>query len=209
MYPRAILSVCLATALALPAPGWSQQVSGPKSNLAQASGGGLKLTVVQGEGAANNIRTKTATQPVVEVRDDNDKPVSGAEVVFQLPASGPGGVFNGWMRTQTARSDEQGRATAQGFTPNDEEGRFNIKATATAGSKNATVVIGQSNTRTGGPGGEAAKSSRKTVWIVLGVLAVGGIAGGVAATRGNGSTVTTPTNPVTVSAGAITVGGPR
>jgi len=66
--------------------------------------------VVQGEGAENNLRTRNATQPVVEVRDDGDKPVPGAEVVFQLPPAGPGGVFNGWMRTQTARTGPEGRA---------------------------------------------------------------------------------------------------
>ena len=207
MYPRAILSICLAAALGLPAPGWGQQVSGPKSTLAHPAGS-LKLTVVAGEGAANNIRSKTATAPVVEVRDDAGKPVVGAEVSFQLPAAGPGGVFNGWMRTQTARTDEQGRATVQGYTPNDEEGRFNIKVTATQGTKTASVVLGQSNTRAGGSAAQA-KGSKKTVWIVLGVLAVGGIAGGVAATRGGGSTTTTTTTPVTVSAGPVTVGGPR
>jgi hypothetical protein len=204
--PRAILSTLLAGVLLLPAPGWAQQVSGPKSNLAQPTAGGLKITVVTGEGATNNVRTKTGTQPVVEVRDESDKPVVGAEVVFQLPAAGPGGVFNGWMRTQTARTNEQGQAGATGFTPNDEEGRFNIKVIASMGAKTGSIVIGQSNGR--GAGGPQAKSN-KTLWIVLGVLAVGGLAGGVAATRGDKTTATTATVPVTVSVGAITVGGPR
>lgn len=207
MNPRSILCVFLAAALGLPAPGWGQQVSGPKSNLAQPASGGLKVTAVQGEGAANNIRTKSATAPVVEVRDDAGKPVVGAEVVFQLPAAGPGGVFNGWMRNQTARTDDEGKARADGFTPNDEEGRFNIKVTATSGNKTGSLVIGQSNTRSGGTA--AAKSSSKTMWVVLGVLAVGGIAGGVAATRGGNSTPAATVTPVTVTPGAITVGGPR
>src|SRR5258708_3866192 len=103
----------------------AQQVTGPKSDLTQAPGG-LKIVVVQGEGAKNNVRTRNATQPVVEVRDDSDKPVAGAEVVFQLPPAGPGGVFNGWMRTQTARTSPEGRAGAKGFAPHDEVGRFNI-----------------------------------------------------------------------------------
>jgi hypothetical protein len=203
--PRAILSICLAGALALPAPGWSQQVSGPKSNLVQ--GGGLKVVVVQGEGATNNIRSKSGTPPVVEVRDDSDKPVAGAEVVFQLPAAGPGGVFNGWMRTQTARTDAQGQARAEGFTPNEEEGRFNIKVIASAGSKNATVVIGQSNVR--GTAAQAKGSSKKALWIVLGVAAVAGIAIAVGVSRDDKTPAAAVTVPVTVSAGAITVGGPR
>jgi hypothetical protein len=203
--PRTILSVCLAAALGLPAPGWGQQVSGPKSNLAQSSGD-LKITVVQGEGAVNDVRAKTATAPIVEVRDSSDKPVVGAEVVFQLPAAGPGGVFNGWMRTQTARSDEQGRAAADGFAPNDQEGRFNIKVTAMQGTKNGTLVIGQSNGR--GTSAQA-KGSKKTLWIVLGILAVGGIVGGVAAASGGDSATVVTTVPVTVTPGPVSVGGPR
>lgn len=205
MNTRAILSIFVVGALALPNPGWAQQVSGPKSNLVQS--GGLKVVVVTGEGATNNIRTRSATLPVVEVRDDNDKPVANAEVVFQLPAAGPGGVFNGWMRTQTVRSNAQGQAAAEGFTPNDEQGRFNIKVTASTGTKTGSVIIGQSNVA--GAGGAHAKSNRKTLWIVLGVVAVAGIAGGVAATRGDGSTTAAVVNPVTITAGAITVGGPR
>ena len=87
------IRICLSIFVALSCQ--AQQVTGPKSELI-APPGGLKIVVVQGEGAKNNLRTRSATQPVVEVRDDSDKPVAGAEVVFQLPPAGPGGVFNGW-----------------------------------------------------------------------------------------------------------------
>ena len=204
---RTCLSIILSVALALPLPGWSQQVSGPKSNLVEEAGT-LKIVVVQGEGSLNRIKSRTATQPVVEVRDESDKPITGAEVVFQLPAAGPGGVFNGWMRTQTAKTDAQGRASANGLTPNDQEGRYNIKVTATEGKKTGTAIIAQTNTMTGS---ETSRSrSHKTLYIVLGVVAVGAIAGGVAAShRGGGEATVTPTNPVTISPGPVTVGAPR
>ena len=191
----------------LPAPSWSQEVTGPKSNIVPDNGP-LKIVVVQGEGALNNIRSRTATAPVVEVRDDHDKPVTGAEVVFQLPAAGPGGVFNGWMRTQTTRTDAQGRATATGLTPNDEEGRFNIKVTASEGKRTATAVIAQSNSRTGGSTTQKAGRSHKTLWIVLGVAVVGGIVAAIAATRG-GSSSTPSTTPVTITPGPVSVGSPH
>src|SRR6266545_372982 len=124
---KTIISFLLTGVLLMPAPVWSQQVSGPQSRLVDQQTGGLKIVTIQGEGAVNSIRSKTATQPVVEVRDEQDKPVAGAEVVFQLPAAGPGGVFNGWMRNQTARTNAQGQAGVSGYVPNDEEGRFNIK----------------------------------------------------------------------------------
>ncbi len=196
----------LTAALLLPPPGWGQQADSPRSNLVAPEGGGLKIAVLKGEGAVNNIKARTATPPVVEVRDAEDKPVAGAEVVFQLPAGGPGAVFNGWMRTQTARTDAQGQAEAQGMTPNDQAGRFNIKVTATQGKRTASVVVAQSNA----VGSSAqARSSRKTLWIVLGVAAVAAIAGGVAATRGGDEAAAPAKVPITISPGPVTVAGPR
>ena len=197
----------LTVALLLPPAGWGQQASGPKSNLVAPEGGGLKIVVLKGEGAVNNIKARTATPPAVEVRDDKDKPVAGVEVVFQLPAGGPGAVFNGWMRTQTARTDAQGQAEAQGMAPNDQAGRFNIKVTATEGKRTASVIVAQSNAA--GAVGAQARSSRKTLWIVLGVAAVAAIAGGVAATRGDSATAAPTTVPITISPGPVTVAGPR
>jgi hypothetical protein len=148
---------------------------------------------------------------VVEVRDDSDKPVAGAEVVFQLPPAGPGGVFNGWMRTQTARTSADGRAEANGFAPNDEVGRFNIKVTATSGTKTTSAIIAQSNTQSGEDGGGPKARSRSNLWKILVVVGAAGLAGGiVAATRGGGSSSTeTVTIPITISPGPVTVGGPR
>jgi len=171
--------------------------------------GVLKVIVIEGEGAVNNIRTRSATAPLVEVRDESGKPVAGAEVVFQLPPAGPGGVFHGWMRTQTVRSDAQGRAAASGYAPNDQAGRFNIKVTATLGNKTGSAVIAQSNVYRGGsaPGMSGGRSG----WwkIVVGVGAAGAVIGAVAATRNGGQTSTTALKPITITPGPITVGSPR
>lgn len=209
LHLKTFLSLALTASLALPLPAWTQQVSGPKSSLVQPETGSLKVVVVQGEGALNRIKSRSATQPVVEVRDENDKPVAGAEVVFQLPAAGPGGVFNGWMRTQTAKTNEQGRAAANGMTPNDQEGRFNIKVTATQGKKTGTVIIAQTNSANGEPGSAASRSHKK-LYIILGLAAVAAIAGGVAATHTGGSgTPAAIVNPVIISPGPVSVGAPR
>ena len=187
----------------------AQQVSGPKSELPEAPVGGIKIVVVEGEGALNNIRTRAAAPLVVEVRDARDKPVAKAEVVFQLPPAGPGGMFFGWLRNQSVRTGVDGRAETTGFTPNDEQGRFNIKVTATSGTETASVIISQSNTANGGSGnGKQAKSGKSNLWKVLIVVGAAGLAGGiVAATRGSSSA--TPPMPVTISAGPVTIGGPR
>jgi len=202
---RTTLTTFLVGVLLLPEAAWSQQAAAAKPNPV-AESGSLKIAAVEGEGAINNIRTRAATAPVVEVRDENNKPAVGAQVIFELPYAGPGGVFSGVMRYQTVKTDEQGRAAAKGFVPNDEDGRFNIKVTATQGNRAGGLVISQTNTR--GTAAQA-KNSRKTLWVVLAVVAVGGIAGGIAATRG-GSTAAGPVvNPVAITYSPITVGGPR
>lgn len=225
----------LAVLLAWPLPG--QQPTGPRPQVAQPAPGRqlapekpqpgmpaqqpapqpaqieppgvLKIVVIEGEGAINDIRRRTATAPVVEVRDENEKPVAGAEVLFQLPPAGPGGVFHGWMRTQTVRTDAQGRAATSGYTPNDQAGRFNIKVTATMGNKTGSLVIGQSNAyRSGSAPG--ASNGRSGWWkIALGVGATGAIIGAVAATRNGGTSTPAAAAPITITPGPITVGSPR
>jgi hypothetical protein len=198
--------------LGLPAPGWSQSSapsnnqSEPQANNLVAVKRGLKISVVRGDGVVNSINGKAAPV-IVEVRDENEAPVRGAEVVFQLPYLGPSGTFYGWMRTHTARTDEQGRVTSPPFTPSTDEGPFEIAVTASAPGRQGAVKIAQSNSRSGAT--PAAKSSHKTLWIVLAVAAGAAIGGGVAATRGGDSTSAVTTVPVTVSPGVVTVGGPR
>src|SRR5690349_15440587 len=52
----------------------------------------LKIVVVRGEGFSNNLKKRVAREPIVEVRDRNNKPVAGATVTFALPGAGPGGT---------------------------------------------------------------------------------------------------------------------
>lgn len=170
----------------------------------------LKVNVLEGEGGKNNISTRTAVAPIIEVKDASDKPVPGAEVVFQLPMAGPGGSFNGWLKTQTVRTDDQGKATVAGYSPNTEAGRFNIKVTATMGSQTGSAVIGQSNIEGTGTGGAA--KTVNTAWKKWVALAVGaGALGGIAAAvrGGNGSTPAAAAVPVSISAGSVSVAIPR
>src|SRR5262245_2785554 len=74
----------------------------------------LKIVVIEGEGAVNVIRQKTAVAPLVEVRDRNDQPVAGAVVTFAV--RGGRATFSG-ARTLSVTTNAAGRATATGFTP--------------------------------------------------------------------------------------------
>lgn len=165
----------------------------------------LKIVVLQGEGARHSIRSRHGVQTVIEVRDENGKPLPGAQVVFQLPAAGPGGTFPGGRLTQRTVTDARGQAATAGFAPNDQEGRFNLKVTATSGEASASIVVSQINAlRTEV---DAARRSKKP-WIVL--LLGGAAAGGViAATRGGEGPGAGQPPTITLVPGPVQVGGPR
>ena len=166
----------------------------------------LRIVIVEGQGAVNNLKQRTAREPVVEIRDENNRPVAGATVVFLLPDKGAGGVFaDGSTRFQTL-TDQSGRAAARGIAPNNVAGSFRISIEASYLGKTATASILQSNVA-----GAAAGMSGK----LLALLAVGGgVAAGaaVALSHGGGKSPTTlPTvqSGTSIVAGRPTVGGPQ
>ncbi|HZT32332.1 MAG TPA: hypothetical protein VFA33_20760 [Bryobacteraceae bacterium] len=117
------LRLILCALLAM--PGWTEPARAQPAERPQQ----LHITIVESEGAINNIRQRTARESIVRVEDENHKPVAGATVLFLTPDSGPGGVFQG-TRSLTVMTDPQGRAVARGFRPNRATGKFQIKVTA-------------------------------------------------------------------------------
>ncbi len=111
--------------------------------------GYLKVSVVQGSGAFNDIKHAIGHPLAVEVRDENDQLVSSAKVVFTFPATGASGTFSNGQRKMTVNTDAQGMAQAAGFHPNAIEGRFNIMVNVSYRGKEGSVVIVQSNTIAG------------------------------------------------------------
>src|ERR1017187_8701062 len=93
---------------------------------AQAPAAGLQITIIDGAEAMNNIRQRTAREPIVQVEDENHKPVAGAVVIFLLPNDGAGGTFPGGARTLTTTTDDKGQAVARGLRPNHASGRYQI-----------------------------------------------------------------------------------
>lgn len=195
------IAVLLAGLLILPpAPGFATQETGLK----------LNLVVVEGEGAINNIRQRTAREPIVQVEDENHKPIAGAVVVFTLPSQGASGAFAGGSQTLTVMSDAQGRAVARGFHPNHVQGQFQIHVNASYNGQTANTNISQSNA-IGAAVGAAAGISAKLI-ILLAVAAAGATVGALYATHtiggGNGN-ASIPPSAVTISPGTGTVGPPR
>lgn len=175
------------------------------NGFAQAPGY-LKLAAVQGSGAFNDIKRGIGHPPAVEVRDENNRLVSDAEVVFTLPAIGAGGTFSNGQRVMTVKTNSQGIAQAGDFRPNVVEGRFNIMVTARYLSKEGSLGIVQSNTAAGASG--ASQGSKKK-WIIIAILGGAGAGAAVALKGGSSSSSGGSPIPTTLSTGTITVGAPR
>ena len=206
---RQILACALAGAMALPAQNAGQNMIGQN-----AANNGLKVVVLEGEGARNSIPSGRGVAPIVEVRDDQDKPVAGASVTFETPAEGASANFFGWLRTQTVKTDAKGSASASGYTPNAMNGKFQVKVTAVMGTKSGMAMVNQSNANgssgAASPSTAATKPSNNKIKI-LAILGVAAIAGGIAAAKSGGSSTaaTAPPVPVTITSGSVTVAGPR
>src|SRR5216684_520652 len=89
----------------------------------------LQIVIVEGEGAINNVKQRVNREPIVQVEDENHKPVAGAAVIFFLPNQGPGGTFPGGSTSLTTTTNEQGRSVARGIQFNGLAGAMQIRVT--------------------------------------------------------------------------------
>jgi hypothetical protein len=164
----------------------------------------LKVLVLEGQRSTNNTTRHIGIQPVVEVRDENDRPVEGAKVVFRLPPSGPGGAFAGNSPTFSATTNAQGQAGASGFVPNSEQGRFDIHVTATYQNRTGEATISQNNSLNTlamqtPPKPKTPIWRNKYLWIGAGAAVAVGVT--LALTLGH----STSTKAVTITPGAVTI----
>jgi hypothetical protein len=171
---------------------------------AQAPPVSLQITILDGEDAMNNIRQRTAREPIVQVEDENHKPVAGAVVIFLLPNDGAGGTFAGGAHTLTVTTDSKGQAVGRGLRPNHAAGRYQIRVQATLQGLTAQATINQTNVLSTGA---ASSSGAVPKWVTL--LLVGAVAATVASVAARGGSSTTTNVPVAVIPGTGTVGAPH
>ena len=180
----------------------------------------LKIMVVAGEDGVNIIKKKTAVQPVVEVRDSNNTPVSGVIVNFTTPNGNPSALFSNAGRTLSLVTDSEGHAAVTGMQPVG-TGKFQIRVSASVGGRVlATTNIAQTNFATVASAassgavvstgaGSAGLSAGAITAIVVGIAAAAAL-GGVLATHGSGGgAASTPSATIGVASGAGTVGPPH
>jgi hypothetical protein len=168
----------------------------------------LQIVIVEGEGALNNIKQRVNRDPIVQVEDENHKPIAGAAVIFILPNQGPGGTFANGTTTLTTTTDNQGQAVARGIRFNNQVGSMQMRVTASFGGQTATAVVTQTNLIGASSGGGALGSGAK--WLIVVGVATAVAAGVIVATHHSGSSSTspTPTPTVTITPGTPTVGAP-
>ena len=170
----------------------------------------LHVVILDGEGALNNIKERTAREPIVQIQDENHKPVSEAAVIFLIQGNGgstAGGTFANGLTSFTTTTGADGVAKAPGLSPNGVAGSFTIVVTATVAGITATSLIHQTNAP--GGGSQLGKVIRQQQLAHPHLVVIGGVVAG-AAVVATVVAVTTlnSTSPTSIITGGTTVGAP-
>src|SRR5262245_3648069 len=186
---------CLLVLQSLPSAARAQAVSVPT----------LKILILDGEGAVNSIKLGTAREPIVQVEDENDRPVAGAMVVFTLPDRGASGIFADGTKSLIVHTDTKGQAVARGLKPNQTPGQFKIRVDVSHQGVTTSTAINQSNALA-----SAAVCGGISSELITITASVGGAAAAGAVAAASGGKGAPPTPPATtVTPGQTTFGPPR
>jgi hypothetical protein len=210
---RRWLPQVLVLFLALPPGAYAQQTAAQAKPMAPLPVvQNLKLIVLAGKDEMNDLERHVMAPLVVEVLDQNDRPVEGADVVFRFPLQGPGATFADQKTSQSARTNAQGEAAARNWTANNQVGTFQVHATATYGNQMGEITIPMSNvTRIVETKNRKSRSWWSTRKFKIAVIAGGAaaVAGIVLATQvGGNSSKSSPSPTITITPGSPSVGGP-
>lgn len=190
---RSVLAATLTLSMALP-PAWAQEAGAIKA---------LNIVIIEGEGAINNVRQRVAREPIVEITDENKKPVAGALVTFMLPGNGPSGVFANGSNSFTVATDNLGRAAARGLRLNSQPGQVPVRVNVS----HQGLTASNSFTMTNVAAAAAAGIGVAKLLIILAVAGAAVTAGAVAVNQSGGSATVPPS--IGVTPGTPTVGPPR
>jgi len=176
---------------------------------AQDSAPKLNLVIVEGDGAINNIHQRTARDFIVQVQDENHKPIAVASVIFLLPSQGPVGEFANGSQTLAVTSDSQGNAIARGFRPNNVQGQFQMHVNASFNGQTGSTNIHMGNATVGGVATATVAGLSVKLFVVLVAVGAAAAAGGAYyATHSGGSSSSPAASVVTLTPGTATVGAP-
>jgi hypothetical protein len=165
---------------------------------------GLKILIMKG-GEAETVVSKLARPITVRIVAGDDRPVSGATVVFTTPDGNPSSDFVDGSKSVVVFTNMQGIATTPQYRANSAQGAYQIQVRAEYMSQVARVSIEQTNIASN-------KSSRKM--FVIAAVAAGVAAAAIAGKGSAGGDQTTkpPVSavaPPTIAFAGASVSGPR
>jgi hypothetical protein len=169
----------------------------------------LRIVILEGEDVSNNIKERTAREPIVKVEDENHKPVAGAAVLFTISSQTghAGGSFLNGAKSFSGQTDANGQLHAQGFHPNGHAGQFHINVTASKGQLTTHTTIAQTNVAAATT---AATTSTIGTFVTTHVVLVSVVAAGVVAGGVTAGVVANNNNTGTIiTTGTGTVGAPQ
>lgn len=193
----------LAVLLALP-PSLRAQTPAQLAPVASLQTEDLRVVVLAGNGETNDLKRLVMSPLVVQVLDQDGRPIEGAQVVFSFPVQGPSATFANKQSSQTTRTNADGQAAATGWVGN-AVGMFQVKVTASRGNETGQAIVTMTNaTKIVETKRDKGKSWWSSKWAKIGVIAVAGaVIAVVLVTRGDKSTT------VTALPGSPSIGVPQ
>lgn len=159
----------------------------------------------------NDLARHVMAPLVVQVVDQNERAIEGAQVVFRFPINGPGATFTGGRSSLTVRTNSGGQAAAVNWMANGQVGPFDVHVNASYGNQVGETTVMMTNVT------RIVEDSQKTkheslwshTWFKAAVIGGAAVAVGLGvffATRGGSSGSSTHT--VTINPGSPTVTNP-
>jgi len=170
----------------------------------------LKIITLAGNGEMNDLERRVMAPLVVQVLDQNERAVDGAQVVFRFPIGGASATFPGGKSTVTVRTNAGGQAAAVNWMANGEAGTFEVRVNAAYGNQVGETTVKMTNvTRMTAADRRVKKESLWSHrWFKIAVIGGAAAAVGIGvflATRGGSGSGPT----VTISPGSPGVGAPH
>ena len=105
----------------------------------------LTVRPLAGNGEMNDLQRHVMAPLVVQVVDQNERPMDGAQVVFRFPLNGPGATFAGGKTSATFRTNSGGQAAATNWMANGQVGTFEIHVSASYGNQEGETTVKMTN----------------------------------------------------------------
>jgi hypothetical protein len=170
----------------------------------------LQIVILDDEAPLNNISERTAREPIVQVQDENHKPLAGAAVLFAIhpAAGGASAAFANGASTLSVVTNANGVARASGLVMNQVKGTWQLQVTASKDGLTTSTTINETNIAPETTPGNTNPSKPPTHFlgghglvVIGGIAVVAGIVAFVVVKQNSNS-------PTTITTGGGTVGAP-